>query len=360
MMAKEFRQVFRDPRMLRVIFIAPMIQLTVFGYAVSTDITKTRTFVVDHDRTKASRELIDAVTAANYFRVIGRSDRPADLVYALERGDAVVGIEIPAGYARDLQRDGGAEVQVLFDGTNSNTATVASGYAQRIIQEHALAVSRFEIPEAVDLRERAWFNPDLDSRNYNVPAVAGSLIMLISLILTSLAVVREHEIGTLEQLRVSPLTAGELIIGKTIPFATIALADLALITAISLLWFGVPFRGSVLVLLLAGVLYILSGLGTGLLISTYSRTQQQAFMTSFLVIMPTILLSGFMFPVSSMPRVFQVITLVNPVRHFIEIVRAVFLKGTGIAVLWPQFLMLLVIGSVLLWIAARRFRRSTA
>ena len=200
----------------------------------------------------------------------------------------------------------------------------------------------------------------LESRNYNVPAVAGSLIMLIAMMLTSLAVVREREIGTLEQLRVSPLTAGELIMGKTIPFAVISLIDLALITAIALLWFDVPFRGNVMVLLGGGLFYILCGLGTGLLISSYSKTQQQAFLTSFLVLMPAILLSGFMFPVSSMPKLFQWITLVNPVRHFIEIVRAVFLKGTGFEVLWPQMLMLLVLGVLLLWIAARRFRQSTA
>jgi ABC-2 type transport system permease protein len=212
----------------------------------------------------------------------------------------------------------------------------------------------------IDLRERAWFNPDLSSRDYNVPAVVGSLVLLVCLLLTSLAVVREREIGTLEQLKVSPLTAGELIWGKTIPFGVIGLMDLAIVTAIAIFWFEIPFRGSLVLLLLASALFLLSGLGLGLLISTVSNTQQEAFMASFLVFMPAILLSGFMFPVSSMPGVFEWLTLLNPVRHYIEIVRSLFLKGTGFADLWSQYLSLLALGSALLSFASFRFRHETA
>lgn len=357
LLAKEFRQIFRDPRMARVIFIAPVIQLLVFGYAVSTDIWNTPTMVVDHDGTGASRELVDALAASGYFELVRRSDRPADLVRALDHGDVIVGLEIPRGFAADLGRRG-ARVQVLLDGTNSNTASVAQGYVERIVSNYGIRAGGAPA-RAVDLRERAWYNPDLSSRDYNVPAVVGALILLVCLLLTSLAVVREREIGTLEQLRVSPLTPGELIAGKTIPFALIGLADLTVVLTVAFFWFGVPFRGSVALLFAASLLYLLSGLGLGLLISTISKTQQEAFMASFLVFMPTILLSGFMFPVDSMPEIFQWLTVVNPVRHYIEIVRVVFLKGAGLEMLWPQYLALLALGSGLLTIAARRFRATT-
>jgi len=360
MVRKEFRQIFRDPRMSRVIFVTPIIQLVVFGYAVSTDVRQTATFVVDHDHTQASRELVEAMTASGYFRVVGRSERPSELVRALDRGDAVVGIQIPARFGADLASGHGATVQALVDGTNSNTGSIALGYARRIARDFGGAAVPAPARRAVELRERAWFNPSLLSQDYNVPAVIGTIMFLVCLLLTSLAVVREREIGTLEQLMVSPLRAGELIAGKTIPFAVIGLVDLAMITLLSLLWFGVPFRGDPGLILAASVLYLLSGLGIGLFISTVSRTQQEAFLASFLVYMPAILLSGFMFPVSSMPPAFQTLTLLNPVRHYLEIVRAVFLKGAGPAALWPQFLSLLVMGAVILAFAASRFRKTAA
>lgn len=358
LLVKEFRQIFRDPRLARVIFISPLIQLVVFGYAVSTDLGETSTIVVDHDRTQASRRLVESLTASGYFRVSERSDRGGDIVRALDHGDAIVGVQIPPDFSARL-RAGDARVQVLLDGSNSNTASVAQSYAERIILRYGLERTATGAPEAVELRERAWYNSSLESRNYNVPAVVGALILLVCLLLTSLAVVREREIGTLEQLEVSPLTPGELIVGKTVPFAVIGLVDLAIVTGAALLWFDVPFRGAVWPLLLASVLYLLSGLGLGLLISTISKTQQEAFMGSFLVFMPAILLSGFMFPVSSMPASFQWLTLVNPMRHYIEIVRDVFLKGTGVWAMWPKFGALLALGAGLLLIATVRFRRET-
>lgn len=358
MVRKELRQVFRDPRLKRVIFVAPVVQLLVFGYAVSTDVRNVSTLVVDGDRTRASRELVDAFAASGYFRIEGISERPADLLRALDRGDAALGVVIPPGFSRDLTAgEGGARVQLLFDGTNSNLATVARGYAERIVQSHAAGRAPGSLPSAaVDLRSRAWFNPELASRTYNVPAVIGALLLLLCLLLTSLAVVREREIGTLEQLLVSPLEPGELILGKSLPFALIGLLDLGLVTAVARLWFGVPLRGSLLLLLLASLLFILSALGLGLLISTISNTQQEAFMAAFLVFLPAMLLSGFMFPVGSMPEVFQALTLLNPLRHYLEIVRALFLKGAGLGALRTQFLALLAMGTGLLWLAARRFR----
>ena len=364
---KELLQTFRDVRLRGLIFFAPIVQLMIFGYAVSTDIRNTETFVVDLDRTPASRELVEAFTASGYFKVVGRSDRPADLIDALDHGRAIAGIEIPANFARDLTR-GGAAIQILVDGTNSNVATVARGYAERIAGQYgmrALANSPMGAggatpAVAIELRERAWFNPDLASRDYNVPAVVGMIILLTSMLLTALAVVREKEIGTLEQLRVSPLTPGELIAGKTIPFAITGMLELAIVTAVALLWFHVPFRGNVLMLLLASALYLLPALGLGLLISTLANTQQEAFMVNFLIMMPTILLSGFMFPVSSMPVVFQWLTLLNPVRHYLEIVRAIFLKGAGFAPLWPHYAALLGMGVGVLVLSAKRFHKTSA
>lgn len=357
---KEFYQMFRDPRLSRIIFVAPLLQLVVFGYAVSTDVKETSTFVVDLDRSADSRSLLDGLTASGYFRIVGRSDRPADLGRALDHGRAILGVEIPPDFTERLRAGKGADVQLVLDGTESNTATVARGYAERIVAQFAEGYVPGRPRGGADIRERAWFNPELVSRNYNVPAVVGTLLMLICLILTGLAVVRERELGTLEQLMVTPLRPGELIAGKTIPFAIIGLFDLLLVVTLALLWFHVPFRGNFFLLAFASLLYILAALGLGLLISTISSTQQEAYMASILVFMPSILLSGFMFPVASMPPLFRWITLMNPVRHYIVIVRSIFLKGAGIEALWPHFLALFVIGAGVLVIAATRFRKSVA
>jgi len=355
---KELLSIRRDPKLLRVVFVAPLIQLMIFGYAVSTDVRDTRMFVVDHEHTAASRALVEAMTSSGYFRVVGHSDRPADLVTAIDHGRALVGLQIPPGYTAALHGPDGARVQIIMDGTNSNVATVALGYAERIVRAHGLAQVESRFVPPVDLRERAWYNPALESRIFNVPAVIGSIMLLVSLLLTALAVVRERELGTLEQLMVSPLTPGELIAGKTLPFALIAMFDLVLITTVALLWFRVPFTGNFLLLLLAALLFLLSSLGMGLLISTVSSTQQEAFLGTFLLFMPVMLLSGFMFPVASMPTVFQWLTLLNPLRHYIEIVRGVFLKAAGFDALWPQFTILAVMGTGVIALAASRFRKT--
>ena len=360
MVRKEFRQVLRDPRMLRVIFVAPVVQLIVFGYAVSTDVRHTRTFVVDHDRSASSRELVDVFAASGYFDIAGGSADPADLVRALEHGDVILGLEIPVGFAADLRSPHGAAVQLVLDGTNSNTATVAQGYAERILQGWGARTTGRLGSLPVDLRARAWYNPDLASRNYNVPAVVGVIMMLVCLLLTALAVVREREIGTLEQLMVSPLRPLELVVGKSLPFAVVGLIDVIVISSVARLWFHVPFTGNPWLLLGASVLYLGSGLGLGLLLSTISKTQQEAFLASFLFFMPIMLLSGFLFPVQSMPTVFQWLTLLNPVRHYLEIVRGIFLKDAGVADLWQQLLTLFVLGVGLLSLAASRFRKTMA
>jgi ABC-2 type transport system permease protein len=358
MLLKELRQMFRDPRVKRVVFVAPILQLLAFGYAVNTDIRNTRTFIVDRDRTSVSRELVDAFTSTGYFSVVGRSDDSSDLVRALDRGRAVVGIEIPAGLARDLNAGQGARVQLVLDGTESNTATVAMGYSGQIIQHFARSRRPAGSIGGADVRVRAWYNPQLESRVYNVPGVIGMLILLMSLLLTALSVVREREMGTLDQLAVSPLTATELMLGKTLPPMMVAVVDLCLITALAVLWFHIPMRGSFFVLLAAAILFIVAGLSVGLLISTISRTQQEAFMSLFLFLLPTIILSGFFYPVNSMPRGFQYLTYLNPLRFFLEAVRGIFIKGAGFTDLWRQFLMLAIMAAAALSLAVVRFRRT--
>jgi len=358
MVVKELRQLFRDPKTKRVIFISPILQLILFGYAVNTDVRNVATALADHDRTPESRELVSALTASGYFRIAVSADRPADLGVALDHGRAVVALEIPEGYAADLAAGRAPAVQLLVDGSNSNTATVAQGYAARIVQQlGARAVlASGATPDRIELRARAWFNPSLESRVYNVPAVIGVIVLLMCLLLTALAVVREREVGTLEQLLVSPLSAGELMLGKTIPVAGIALVQLTLVTSVALLWFDVPLRGPVGVLLLAAALFILAGLSLGLLISTFSATQQEAFLAMFLFLLPAIILSGFLYPIDTMPELFQRLTLANPLRHFLEVVRGIFLRGAGFAELWVQFVVLAGMAIAGLALATRRFR----
>jgi ABC-2 type transport system permease protein len=356
---KEFRQVFRDPRMRGIVFVAPVIQLLMFGYAVSTDVRNTAMYVVDYDRTARSRGVVEAMTSSGYFRAVGQSTDPGRLTSALDQGEAVVGLVVPAGFSAAVERRD-ASLQLIFDGTNSNVAQVARGYAERILLNWGLRESDAGIRPAVELRERAWFNAALDSRDFNVPGVAGLIVFLICLLLTALAIVREREVGTLEQLMVSPVRAWELIAGKSIPFGLIGLFDVLLVTTIAVLWFDIPLRGSIGLLFLASILYIVTALSIGLLLSTVSNTQQEAFMGMFLVFLPAILLSGYMFPVRSMPVVFQHATVINPIRHYLVIVRSIFLKGAGFQALWPNLLALLLIGSVVLTIAVVRFEKRAA
>jgi ABC-2 type transport system permease protein len=356
---KEFRQVFRDPRMRAIIFVAPLIQLVIFGYAVSTDVRNTPLHVVDYDNTAESRSVVEAMTSSGYFRLVGRSQDHRDVAKTMDEGRAVVAMVVPPGFSRTLRR-GDASVQLVIDGTNSNVAMVARGYAERIVVDWGMREAGVELRPAIDLRERAWFNSELESRDYNVPGVAGLIIFLICLLLTALAIVRERELGTLEQLMVSPVRAWELIVGKSLPFAVLGLLDLSAVTAVAILWFDIPLRGSIPLLLLASLLYILTALGLGLFLSTISRTQQEAFMGMYLVFLPGILLSGYMFPVRSMPLIFQYLTLLNPIRHYMTIVRAIFLKGAGLGALWPSFLALLIIGVTVLAFSVGRFEKRVA
>ncbi len=360
---KELRQLLRDPKTKRVIFVSPVIQLLLFGYAVNTDVRNVALAVSDHDRTRDSRDLLDAFTASGYFRIVETVGRTGELGAVLDEGRAVATLEIPSGYSRDLHRGRGAVVQLLVDGTSSNTATVTQGYAAKIVQEVGLrrtaeSAAGAPLGPAIDLRARAWFNPSLESRVYNVPAVIGMVVLLMSLLLTAMAVVREREVGTLEQLLVSPLSPIELMLGKTLPTAGIAMVQLALVTAVALFWFDVPLRGSVAALVLAAGLFILAGISVGLLISTISRTQQEAFLAIFLFVLPAIILSGLLYPIDTTPALFRQLTLANPLRHFLEIVRGIFLKGDGLSELRVQFTVLASMATAGMALAVTRFTRS--
>jgi len=368
MLVKEFIQVLRDPRMKALIFVMPVIQLIMFGYAVTTDVDHIKTAVCDLDKSPQSRALIERFTASGYFTVVDSTDRPERLGELLDRGQATIGIQINRGFADDLKSGRQAAIQTLVDGTDSNTGTVAMDYAQRITQAFSraravpgeLAQPAPPQTEPIELRSRAWYNPDLKSRYFNVPGVIAVVVLLISLLLTAMAIVREREIGTMEQLMVTPIRSFELILGKTLPFVLISFIDVLVVTAIGITWFEVPIHGSLTLLLFGAGLYLMSTIGIGLFISTISQTQQQALMSSFFFYLPAVLLSGFMFPISNMPEPAQWLTYLNPLRYFLVIIRDIFLKGSGWDILWPQFAALAVLGTALLTMSSLRFKKRMA
>ncbi len=360
MIIKEFHQIFRDKRMRPVIFIVPIIQLVVFGYAVTTDVNNVHMAVYDLDKSYESRELIRRFESSGYFRVVRYADRLDEIGTLLDRGKVLSALQINQGFSADIKKGKRTEVQVLFDGTDSNTALVAMSYANTIISRFSRDVAGAKVgvmPLKIDVRARAWYNPDLKSKNYNIPGVIAIMIMLICLLLTSMAIVREREIGTMEQLMVTPLKPAELILGKTIPFAIIGFFDMLLVTVVGITWFSIAIRGSILLLILCTAIYLLSVLGIGLFISTVSRTQQQALMGTFLFFAPAVLLSGLMFPIENMPIAVQYGTYLNPLRYFLIIIRDIFLKGNGVSILWPQMLALFLLGATVMTISTLRFKK---
>jgi len=359
MVVKEFIQIFRDKRMKAIVFVIPILQTIVFGYAVTTDVNNIPTAVMDNDHSFESRELVRRFSASGYFQIKATPASPAAVQELLDRAEVAVAIRIDHGFSSDLKRGIPATVQLLADGTDSNTTIVALDYATRIIKRYGREMARPSSGPGVriDVRQRAWYNPELKSKNYNVPGVIAMVIMLTSLLLTSMAVVREREIGTMEQLMVTPLRPVELILGKTIPFALIAFFEMVLVTAFAVLKFDIPIRGALYLLPLSTAIYLLSVLGTGLFISTIAKTQQQALMATFLFYMPAVLLSGFMFPIENMPLFFQLFTYANPLRYFLVIIRGIFLKGSGLALLWPQMTSLLLLGIMVLTLSSLRFKK---
>jgi ABC-2 type transport system permease protein len=373
MIVKEFLQLRQDKKLIPTLFAGPLFQLLALGYAANLDVTAIPTVLVDQDRSPASRRLVERFTGSGYFEVQGGEDTALAVEPWLVSGRAQVALVIPHGYGEDAAAGRTPRVQVLADGTDSNSAVVGLGYASRIVAEtgaamlvdrrqhpHAAAVVRPTAPAGqIDLVPRVWYNPDLKSRWFYVPAVLAMVLLLVTMILPSMAVVREKEIGTLEQIIVSPLQSWQLILGKLTPFVVIGLIDLCLITLVMRFLFGVPLRGSFLLLVFFTLLYLLNTLGFGLLISTLVSTQQQAMMFSaFALMVPMIYLSGLIFPIENMPAVFQWISYGIPVRYYGNVLRGIFLRGSGLEVLWPESLALLAEGALVLTLAALRFRKS--
>ena len=368
MLIKEFIQVFRDKRTRFILIGPPIIQMMVFGYAANYEIRHVPTVVLDLDHSQESRELVSRFTSSPYFEVQRQLTDSRQLGDLIERGDATVGLEIDAGFTQKLRSGQTAPLQVIVDATNSNTALIASGYIAQIAQGFAqqyqrdridrIAPQLMEVMPQVELAPRPWYNPDLRSRWFFVPGIIGSLTLVLVITLTAFAVVREREIGTLEQMMVTPIRPAEFIMGKTLPFFLIGIFDVTLIAVVGSLWFQVPFRGHVSVLALGAVLFILCMLGVGLLISTISATQQQAMVTSFFFIMPAITFSGFGFPISTMPHWMQLFSYVIPLRYFLIVIRGTYLKGVGMDILWPQMAAMAGLGVALLTVSILRFHKA--
>lgn len=369
MLIKEFIEVFRDPRMKAMIFVVPVMQLLVFSYAASTDVRHVATAVHDLDNTVSSRELVGRFVKSGYFDVVEYISSDARERQLLDKGKAQVVLHMDRGFEGDLLAGRPAPFQTIVDGTDSNTAGIVLGYSNTIVQRFSQEILAQRVHRLrggvsqsgqIILQTRTWFNENLESRTYFVPGVIALMITLLTLLLTSMAVVREKEIGTMEQIMVTPIRPVEFILGKTVPFALISFVDLVLVTLVGVVWFEIPVRGSFVLLVFATSVYLLSTLGIGLLISTVSQTQQQALMSTFFFFMPAVLLSGFMFPIANMPVPVQWLTYLNPMRYAMLILRDIFLKGVGMNILWPQITALAVIGAATLGLASRRFRKTLA
>lgn len=363
---KELIQVLRDKRMRITLILPPIFQLIVFGYAANLDVKHVRTAVRDLDQSIDSRDLVARFGSSKYFNIVSFPQSSREIEDLIKKGDITLSIEIPSGFSGRLKKGDTATVQIVVDGTESNTAMIALGYVGQILSEYSTAIlvkrlnraGMTDFEEAgVELHHRTWFNPNLESRLFYIPGVIASIAFLIPIILTAQAIVREKEIGTLEQIMVTPIRSWELMVGKTLPFALIGLLDVIMIALIGVFWFEVPLRGNPLVLLLGTVLFLMSSVGVGLFISTISSTQQQAQISVFFFNMPAFILSGFAFPLENMPEWIQYLTYANPLRYFLVVIRGVFSKGNGLDILWPQMLALAILGGLTIFLSSIRFQK---
>ena len=368
-MLKELLELRTDPRLFAVIFVAPVVQLTMLGYAASTDVRDVPIVVVDLDRSARSRELVSRFEASPYFTVVGTADNLNEIDPWLQRNVAWMALAIPGDYSDALGNTRPAKVQVVADGTDSNSTNVALGYAGSLVASYneelltrRAAAAGLAVPaQPIQARIRVWFNPELESRDFMIPGIIALLLLVVTTNLSSMAIVREKELGTLEQLNVTPVTRWQLIVGKLLPYGLIGLIDVVVVTLAAILWFEIPLRGSPVLLGVCSAIYLLTTLGLGLFVSTISQTQQQAMMTStFFFLTPMLYLSGFIFPIENMPAVIQPLTYLIPLRYFIVIVRGIFLKGVGVAVLWPDILALLAWGLIIVGLAVARSRKTLA
>lgn len=367
MLIKEAIQILRDPKMRFIILVIPAIQITLFGYAVNTDVKHIATAVYDLDNSALSRDLVARLERSGYFDIVQRVQRGDELRDLLDRGKVQAAVQINRGFQENIRAGRTATLPIIVDGTDPSTArivvsysvTIAERFSDQILTDYSLRRGgRTMGAKGIELESRAWFNANLESRNYYVPGVIASMVLITTMVLSSMAVVREKEIGTMEQIIVTPIQRWEFIVGKLVPFAIVGYINVTIVTCIALFWFKIPLRGSILLLIGSTALFLMSTLGFGLLISTISRTQQQAMMSSFMFTFPAMLLSGFAFPIENMPASIQYATYLNPLRYYLVIVRGIFLKGIGLGILWPQLAALALLGSVVLLFAVGRFRKS--
>lgn len=368
---KEFRQLFRDRKMRLVIFAPPIVMMFVFGYSVNMDVSEVGMILLDFDHSAESRAFAELFTASPYFKLKKNVMSQSNIDVLLDSGEGEFALVIEKNFGKNIKKRNKASVQTIIDGTDSNRAGIIASYVNQIalmfseklfsqkIASVAYPRGMEVLPRMrqVEMEERMLFNQELSSRNFFLPGVLVLLLGLVTVLLTAMSVVKEREVGTIEQIVVSPVQPLEYIAGKMLPFACVAFVDIFIISAIITLYFRVPFNGNFLVLLAGGIAFIFSSSSIGLFISTISRTQQQAMLSTFLFFMPAILFSGFIFPIYSMPKAIQYVTYANPFRYFMEIVRGVFLKGTGIAFLWKDIVFLILIALVLFYFSARRFSK---
>jgi ABC-2 type transport system permease protein len=357
---KELLELRQDPRLFGIVILAPIIQLNVLGYAATTDVKDIPIAIVDADRSTASRALVHRFESSANFKIVAMPGSTSEIDRYLDRGDAWMVLSIPPDYGRKVSAGRKTVLQVVADGTDSNSTGVAMGYAQALIGGYvqdlaAAAAPGMPLQALVTPEIRVWFNPRLESRDFMIPGIVALLLLVITTNLSAMAIVREKEIGTLEQLNVTPLARWELITGKLLPYAFIGIIDVVLVLIVAIYWFEVPMRGSIPLLFGMCLIYLLSTLGLGLFVSTISQTQQQAMMTTiFFFLTPMMYLSGFIFPIANMPWWIQQITYLIPLRYFLVIVRGIFQKGVGLEILWPQALALFAWGAVVLTLATLR------
>jgi ABC-2 type transport system permease protein len=366
---KELIELGQDPRLFGIVIVAPIVQLFALAYAATTDVRNVPVIVADGDRSSASRELVSRFDGSPSFTVTGVVGSPNEIDPVLERGGAWLGVVIPRGYAAALASGSPQSVQIIADGSDANSAGVSLGYATNLIAGYgqelaarATVASGGGGPSAaIQPVVRVWFNPRLESRDFMIPGIVAILLLVITTNLSSMGIVREKEMGTLEQLNVTPLTRAELIVGKLVPYALVGLIDVVLVLSVAIFWFDVPMRGSYVLLFALTLVYLLSTLGLGLFVSTVSSTQQQAMMTTtFFFLVPMMLLSGFVFPIENMPHLVQLVTYLIPLRYFLVILRAIFMKGVGLETFWPQALALAAWGVGILLLAIARSRKRIA
>jgi ABC-2 type transport system permease protein len=366
LMRKELIELGQDPRLFGIVILAPIIQLNVLGYAATTDVKDIPIVIVDADRSSASRELIYRFEASANFKIVGMPGSTSEIDRYLDRGDAWMALSIPPDYGRKVASARRTTLQLVADGTDSNSTGVAMGYAQTLVGGYlqdlaAAAAPGVPVSGLVRPEIQVWFNPRLESRDFMIPGIVALLLLVITTNLSAMAIVREKEIGTLEQLNVTPLARWELIAGKLLPYALIGIIDVILVLVVAIYWFEVPMRGSIPLLFGMCLIYLLATLGLGLFVSTISQTQQQAMMTSiFFFLTPMLYLSGFIFPIENMPAWIQPLTYLIPLRYFLVILRGIFLKGIGLEILWPQALALFMWGLIVLTLATLRSSKRLA